>query len=281
MRTWQLNRFGLDNLHLAEYAPPALGPHEVLVRVAAVSLNYRDLLVASGSFLPHLAMPFTPCSDAAGTVEAIGSAVTRFRVGDRVTTVYRQRWFDGVPGPEEIGNSLGGPLGGVLAESIVLPEQGLVATPAHLNDAEAATLPIAGLTAWFALTEDGPVKPGETVVVQGTGGVSVMAAQMAACMGARVIATSSSDAKLARLQQLVPCDGIHYTRKPDWQHEVLRLTNGRGAEHIIEVVGGANLARSIEALAIGGHIQLVGFLEAPTAELPITALMRKRGRIQG
>jgi len=281
MRAWQLAQFGLANLESVTRGAPAPGPHDVLVRVAAVALNYRDLVVAAGSFLPDLRMPFTPCSDAAGVVEAVGANVTRFRVGDRVTTVYRQRWRDGVPGPEEMGNSLGGPLDGVLAEQIVLPEQGLVATPAHLSDIEAATLPIAGLTAWFALVEDGPLRPGEALVVQGTGGVSLMAAQMGAAMGARVIATSSSDAKLARLQAIVSCDGINYTHAPEWQKQVLTLTHGLGAEHILEVVGGTNLARSIEALAIGGHIQLVGFLGAPTAELPITALMRKRGRIQG
>jgi NADPH:quinone reductase-like Zn-dependent oxidoreductase len=281
MRAWQLDRFGLEHLALVERPAAPLASDEVRLRVTAVALNYRDLLVAGGSFLPNLEMPFTPCSDAAGVVVEVGAAVTQFKVGDRASTFYRQRWFDGVPGPEELGNSLGGPRQGVLAAELVLPQTGLVHSPAHLNDAEASTLPIAALTAWFALVNDGPLLPGQTVLVQGTGGVSLIAAQLAHAWGARVIATSSSNEKLARLQALVPCQGINYLEHPEWQREALRLTSGQGADHILEVVGGANLARSIEALAIGGHIQLIGFLEAATAALPIPALMRKRGRLQG
>jgi NADPH:quinone reductase-like Zn-dependent oxidoreductase len=281
MRAWQIARRGLGELAQVNLPEPLLGSKDVLVRVNAVSLNYRDLLVLTGEMLPDLLLPFVPASDAAGVVVAAGSEVSRFRVGDRATTFYRQRWFNGRPGPFEMNGAMGGPMPGVLCDRLALPETSWIATPAYLSDVEAATLPIAALTPWFALVEDGKLQAGDTVVVQGTGGVALFGAQIAAAKGARVILTSSSNEKIERAQEIVPLEGVNYRKHPEWHREVLRLTDGRGADHILEVAGGDNLARSIEALAIGGRIALIGFLDEPVAQFPILALMRKRGCIQG
>jgi NADPH:quinone reductase-like Zn-dependent oxidoreductase len=198
MKVWEIHAYGLENLRLAERSVPEPGPNQLLVRVSAVSLNYRDKLTIEGIFFPNLAFPFVPASDASGEVVAIGADVNRFAVGDRVMSHFFSKWIDGAAGAEEFASSLGGPLAGVLSEYVLLNEESAVKTPAYLSDAEAATLPIAALTAWFALIENGRLKGGETVLVQGTGGVSLFAAQIAAAMNARVIITSGSDRKLER-----------------------------------------------------------------------------------
>ncbi len=280
MKQWQLTGFGLDHLELSEGAVPQPGPRQLLIRVAAASLNYRDKWVVEGKFFPNLRFPFVPGSDAAGSVVAIGEGVARFREGDRVTTHFFSQWLDGaVPSPAQAASSLGGPLPGVLAEYILVDEEAVVATPAYLSDTEASTLPIAALTAWWALFGNCPLQPGQTVLVQGTGGVALFTIQLAVAAGARVIVTSRSTEKLVRAKALGATEGINYANQPDWDQEVLRLTNGRGAGHILEVAGGKNLRRSQRALARGGQIALVGFLDSDQLEMDIIPLMLKYGTL--
>lgn len=280
MKQWQLTGFGLDRLELSDSVVPQPGPHQLLVRVAAASLNYRDKWVIEGKFFPDLRFPFVPVSDAAGSVAAVGAGVTSFGVGDRVTTQFFTRWLDGaVPSAAQAASSLGGPLPGVLSEYILLDETAVVATPAHLSDVEASTLPVAALTAWWALFANQPLLPGQTVLVQGTGGVSLFAVQLAVAAGARVIVTSGSEEKLARVKPFGAADGINYARQPDWDREVLNLTEGRGADHVLEVVGGHNLRRSQRALARGGQIALIGFLHSDQLEMDILPFMLKHGTL--
>jgi NADPH:quinone reductase-like Zn-dependent oxidoreductase len=262
MQAWQLPKRGLAHLRLAQAPVPEPGPCQLLLRVAAVSLNYRDKLVAEGVMIPELDLPFVPASDAAGEVVAVGAEVRRFRPGDRVVTQYVTGWVDGEVAPTEgrYGGTLGGPLPGVLAEYILVREDSAVPTPAGLSDGEAATLPIAALTAWWALFETGKLKPGQTVLVQGTGGVALFGLQFASAAGARVIVTSRSDDKLARAKALGAWQGINYASHPEWDEAVRDLTGGQGVEHVLELAGGDNLRRSAKATAPGGRISLIGFL---------------------
>jgi NADPH:quinone reductase-like Zn-dependent oxidoreductase len=281
MKAWEIQKFGHENLRLVERPIPEPGAGEVLVRVNAVSLNYRDKLVIAGTYMPDLKLPFVPASDAAGEVAAVGQGVTGVTVGDRVAGHYRLLWIDGKPGPAEIAVSLGGPLPGVLAEYVVWPKQALVRLPSHLSYEEASTLPIAGLTAWFALIEDGHLKAGETVLVQGTGGVALFAVQFAAMMGARAIVISSSDEKMVRARQMGASNTINYRTIPDWDKAVLDLTAGRGVDHVIEVGGASTFKRSINALAIDGHVAVVGFLGGTSITIDALSLIRKRAQVRG
>ena len=282
MKIWELRKFGLSALAQAERPVPAPGPYELLVRMGAVSLNYRDRLVIEGRFIPDLALPFVPASDGAGEVVAVGAGVTRFRVGDRVTGIYIPGWIDGDgSGPEGDYVSLGGPLPGVLAEYVVFNEQAVVATPSYLTDQEASTLPIAAVTAWTALFDHARLEPGQTALVEGTGGVSIFALQLAVAAGARVIVTSSSDEKLARAKALGAADGVNYVRHPDWERQVMEITSGRGANVIIEVVGGDNVRHAAAALARNGHIALIGLIEGLSLTADIPTLLRQRGAIRG
>jgi len=257
-------------------------PHELLVQIGALSLNYRDRLVIEGKFIPDLALPFVPASDGAGEVVAVGESVTRFRVGDRVTGIYIPGWIDGDgSGPEGDYVSLGGPLPGVLAEYVVFSEQAVVATPPYLTDQEASTLPIAAVTAWTALFDHARLEPGQTVLVEGTGGVSIFALQLAVAAGARVIVTSSSDEKLARAGALGAAYGVNYARHPDWERQVLEFTSGRGANVIVEVVGGGNVRHAAAAMARNGHIALIGLIEGLSLTADIPTLLRQRAAIRG
>jgi len=256
--------------------------NELLVQIGTVSLNYRDKLVINGVFIPDLALPFVPASDGAGEVVAVGEGVTRFRVGDRVTGIYIPGWIAGDgSGPEGDYVSLGGPLPGVLAEYVVFNEQAVVATPSYLTDHEASTLPIAAVTAWTALFDHARLEPGQTVLVEGTGGVSIFALQLAVAAGARVIVTSSSDEKLARAKALGAADGINYARQTDWEQQALELTSGRGANIIIEVVGGDNVRHAVSELARNGHIALIGVMDGFSLTADTVPLMRQCGVISG
>jgi NADPH:quinone reductase-like Zn-dependent oxidoreductase len=282
MKQWQLERLGRDHLRFADAQKPAPGPHEVLVRVGAVSLNYRDKLVIDSGFGIDLKLPFVPLSDMAGTVEAVGSEVSRFRVGARVVSTYVVGWIDGI-GPEKPSAyvpALGGILPGVAAEYRVLHEDWLVAAPRSLSDVEASTLPIAALTAWFALIENGGLRAGQTVVVQGTGGVALFAVQFAAAHGARVIVTSSTDEKLAKVKKLGASHGINRRTTPRWSETVLDLTNGRGANHVLDVAGG-DLTESITALTAGGRIAMIGLLESNQLTAPAVPIFTRRAILQG
>ncbi|MCP3101017.1 NAD(P)-dependent alcohol dehydrogenase [Myxococcus sp. K15C18031901] len=282
MKRWELRKPGRANLELASVEIPTPKPGEALVRVGAVSLNYREKLILDGPGPLAAPGPFVPTSDMAGEVVATGEGVTRVRKGARVLAHFSPPWLDGPP-PRVDGMvpSLGGQLPGVLSEYVSFPEAWLVAAPRTLDDVKASTLPCAGLTAWTALMEHGAPRPGQTVVTQGTGGVSLFAVQLASALGARVLVTSGDAAKLDRVKALGAAHGIHRRESPDWEQAVLELTGGRGADVILEVVGGDDLGRSVRALASGGRIALIGILEGFDARFPVLPLFQSHGVIQG
>lgn len=273
--------FGLDNLAPVERPDPCPNSREVLVRVRAASLNYRDLLMVRGEYNRKQPLPLIPCSDGAGEVVAVGGGVTRVKVGDRVCGIFAQRWISGEPTREKLRSTLGGPLDGMLAEQVVLSEEGVVPVPAHLSDEEAATLPCAAVTAWNAVTRHGGVKAGDTVLVQGTGGVSLFALQFARTLGARVIVTSSSDEKLARARELGAAEGINYRETPDWGAQVKSLTGGLGVDCVVEVGGAGTLQQSLHAVRIGGRVLLIGVLSGNAAQVPLNAILMQQVRVQG
>ncbi len=280
MRALEATAFSIDALKLGRRPVPTARRGEILVRLRAASLNYRDLAVLVQGYLPTLPLPYVPASDACGEVVEIGDEVTRFKVGDRVTPIYTQGWHDGMPTLElRTKRTLGAPLSGVLQEYIAVPAEDAVAVPANLSDAEAATLPIAALTAWSTLQEGG-VKSGDTVLVQGTGGVALFALQFAKLAGARVIVLSSSDEKLARAKALGADVGINYRTTPDWNVAVKDATQGKGVEIVVETAG-ATLDKSLAALAFGGFIGVIGFVAGYKAEIPLRAVIGPMVRIQG
>jgi NADPH:quinone reductase-like Zn-dependent oxidoreductase len=270
----------LAGLRKAERPEPKPGPREVLIRVRATSINYRDHMVVMGQYFSAVERDTIPFSDGAGEVVSTGPGVTRFKTGDRVAGTFFQVWVDGPR--TKLYPALGVPLDGMLSEYVALHEDGVVAIPPGLSFEEAATLPCAGVTAWSALMVLGNrIKAGDTVLCLGTGGVSTQAMQLARAAGAKVIITSSSDEKLARARKLGAWDGINYKTHPEWQKEVARLTGGRGVDCVIEVGGVGTLARSYEALAFGGKIGLIGFLGGFTGEQNPTSLMMKGGSLHG
>ncbi|HVT18374.1 MAG TPA: NAD(P)-dependent alcohol dehydrogenase [Thermoanaerobaculia bacterium] len=273
--------FGLDHLVEAERPEPRPGFGQVVVRVRAASLNYRDLLTIEGRYNPKQPLPLIPCSDGAGEVVATGEGVSRVRVGDRVCGAFAQRWIAGEPTRERLRSTLGGPLDGMLAELVALDQEGVVRVSGHLTDEEAATLPCAAVTAWSALVTEGGLAAGETVLVQGTGGVSLFALQLARLAGARVIATSSSDEKLGRARELGAAEGINYRAEPQWGKRVRELTGGAGADHVIEVGGAGTFQQSLQAVRFGGRISLIGNLAGSSAEVMLTSILMQRIRVQG
>lgn len=281
MRAFELKGFGVDSLKLVKRPQPRPGPREVLVRMKAASLNYRDLMTVLGEYNPKLTMPRIPFSDGVGEVIGIGDQVTRVQPGERVASAFFRHWVDGVLTPEKAISALGDRIDGVLAEQVLLHEDGVVHVPACLSDEEAATLPCAALTAWHALTAGPGLKPGDTVLIQGTGGVSIFALQFARLAGARVIATSSSDEKLDRVRTLGASDGINYRHVPDWDRRVIELTAGQGVDHIIEVGGAGTLAKSLQAVRIGGRISLIGVLTGKTGEINPLPILFKNACVQG
>jgi len=281
MQTYEYARLGLENLALVERPVPAPGPGEVQVRFHAASLNYRDLLFGLGSYNRNPRLPAIPGSDGAAEVTALGEGVTRWKVGDRVCPSFMQDWQDGILTPALQRSALGaGDRDGVLREVGCFPEQGLSAIPEHLSFEEAATLPCAALTAWNALVEIGGIKAGDTVLTLGTGGVSLFALQFAKLHGARVIATSGSDAKLETARSLGADATINYVATPDWDKEVLRLTGKRGVDHVVEVGGAGTLPRSLNAVRMGGLVTVIGVL-AQGSGLDPTRILMKGLRLQG
>ncbi len=281
MRVWEIPAFGLDKLRVAERPDPVAGPSRVAVRIDACSLNYRDLLMIAGLYNPRQKLPLVPVSDGVGEVIAIGEGVTRVALGDRVLGAFSQRWIAGRPDRATPASTLGGPLDGMLAEGIVLSEDGVVRAPPHMSVEQACTLPCAAATAWNALIEHGHLAPGETVLVQGTGGVATFALQIAKLSGARVIATSSSDEKLARARELGADETINYVATPDWGKRARELTDGVGVDHVVEVGGAGTLAESIRAVRAGGQIALIGVLAGHETSLRITPVLMQSIRIQG
>jgi NADPH:quinone reductase-like Zn-dependent oxidoreductase len=287
MRAYQVRQFGLEHLEQVELPMLQIAPGTVLIRVRAVSLNYRDLMVVKGFYNPKMMLPRIPCSDGAGEIVAIGDGVNRVGVGDRVCGIFMQRWLDGPPTAERSKAALGGDVDGMLAEYALLAQDGVVRFPEHLSYEEAATLPCAGVTAWNALHHAGepanPVLPGETVVIQGTGGVSLFALQFGKLLGATVIGTSSSDEKLKRAYGIGLDAGCNYKEGPEWSKWVTDVTGGRGADRIIEVGGGGTFGQSLRAARVGGVIAQIGVLSgsATSEPLALTPILHKQLRVQG
>jgi len=275
--------FGIENLVETERPEPVPGPGEVAVKVSAASLNFRDLLMVRGHYNPRQPLPLIPLSDGVGEVIGVGRNVRRVQIGDRVAGCFVQD-FVVRPGPRDgshLRRTLGGPIDGMLAEVAVLSAHGVVKVPEHLSDVDAATLPCAGVTAWSALVGQGGMQAGDVVVVQGTGGVSLFALQIAQALGAFVIVTSSSDAKLERALAMGAHEGINYVKTPEWGKEVKRLTDRLGADHIVEVGGGGTLQQSIKAVRRGGHISVIGVLSGGRAEVNVTPILMGNIRLQG
>ncbi|VVP86856.1 Phthiocerol/phenolphthiocerol synthesis polyketide synthase type I PpsC [Pseudomonas fluorescens] len=282
MKAWLLKDFGLENLYLEETATPQPKAGELLIKVGAVSLNFRDKAIVDGIYEPHLVpKPLIPVSDAAGTVVAVGEGVSRFSIGDRVNSHLYSRWLDGMPGPDEPSYCFGSPLPGGLAEYMIIHEDSAVRAPDNMSDEEAATLPIAALTAWYALVDFGRIEAGQTVLVQGSGGVSVFATQIATALGARVIVTSSRDHNLQTLKKLGAVAGVNYRNSPEWAEEILKLTDGKGVDLLLDVAGGDGINQSIAATKAGGRIAQIGFLSSQTTALNLMPLIFRQTTIRG
>ena len=270
---------GLDNILLCDADVPKPKSNQIVIKIAASSLNYHDLLVALG-FIPTEDRR-VPLSDAAGEIVEIGSDVKDWKVGDHVMSVCFPNWQNGAP-KYELLSFIGDHEDGYATEYIAIQESAVTKMPSYMNFAQAATLPCAGLTAWRALVDDGNLKAGETVLVQGTGGVSIFALQLAKSMGAKVIATSSSEEKLNRLKELGADEVINYKETPEWGKEVLAKTNNEGVDHVIEVGGGGTFGESVRATKLGGHIALIGVLSGPNAsEIVLPRIFLKQIRMSG
>ncbi len=281
MHVWQISSFGIDSLEFTERPEPEAGPGQVVVRVHAISFNYRDLMMVKGLYNPKLKLPRIPCSDGAGEIVAVGDGVTQWKQGDRVAGTFMQNWMDGPATPEKIKGALGGDIDGMLAQFVVLGENGVVAIPDHLSYQEAATLPCAAVTAWNALATC-DLKPGSAVLIQGTGGVSLFALQFARLRGAKVLGISSSNEKLARAFDLGLDAGVNYNDVPEWDRWATEQT-GEGVDLVVEVGGASTLPRSLRALRMGGVIAQIGVLTGAATSEPIAlpTVLHKQARIQG
>ncbi len=276
--------FGLDAIKIVERADPSPGPGEVLVRMRAVSLNFRDLLMVQGMYSrgsANTADVITPFSDGCGVVEAVGPGVTRFAKGDRVATLFFQGWISGPPALEKVMTSLGFPIPGAGAELQTFSQEGLSKVPDFLTDQQVATLPCAALTAWRGLFEDASLQPGDTVVLQGTGGVSIFGLQFAHAAGFRTLITSSSDEKLERARALGADHVVNYKTTPAWSKPVRDATGGRGCDFIMEVGGGGTIQESMRAIRIGGHIAIIGVVAGAGDPFNPAALIGNSAKLQG
>ena len=281
-RQYQLQKTGdgPPALKLVEAPVRQPGDNEALVKVHAVSLNRRDMYMRLGQYPGPMAPNLVPLSDGAGEVIAVGKKVTRLKKGDRVASIFFQTWLSGDPRPQDMGSALGGAINGMLSQYVTLSEDGWVKIPKHLSYEEAATLPCAGVTAWNALVTRGRTKPGDYVLLQGTGGVSILGLQLAAAMGAKPVITSSSDDKLARARQLGAVATINYKTTPDWDKAVLEATGG-GVQQALEVGGKQTLGKTLASLAPGGHVALIGGLSEFGGDIPAYALMGRNATASG
>jgi NADPH:quinone reductase-like Zn-dependent oxidoreductase len=273
--------FGIDNLAVSERPEPKTGPGEVKIRMRAVSLNFRDLLMVQGLYNPRQPLPIIPCSDGVGEVLEVGEGVSRVKKGDRVAGCFFQGWFAGEPTTEKAISTLGSPLDGMLTEIRVLEEGGVVHVPDHLSDEQAATLPCAALTAWSALATYGGINASHTILVQGTGGVALFGLQIGKMLGARVAVISSSEAKLDRAAKMGADHGINYKETPQWGKAVRQWAGGEGVDHVVEVGGAGTLQESLQAVRIGGQISMIGVLAGAAKELNILPILMKNIRVQG
>jgi NADPH:quinone reductase-like Zn-dependent oxidoreductase len=277
IQRWQIESFDRRSLKQIEAPMPSPAASQILIRTQAVSLNYRDLMLTSNTYGWAPPLPFTPGSDLVGVVEAVGTGVTRWKGGEQVIGTFVAGWIDGEAPPGTF--SLGGPGPGALATHVLLDEQWAVAAPQTLNAEQASTLPCAALTAWFALFEEGSLKAGDTVLIHGTGGVALFGLQFAVMHGATVIMVSGGAEKRDKALALGASHVI--ARDADWPAEVKRLTGGRGAEHVLETVGGANLGRSLTAVAQGGRVSLIGVIDGGSVEASAFDIIRSRAVVQG
>jgi len=283
MKVYEIREFGVDKLSLADRPAPAPESGEVLVKFHAASLNYRDIMIVSGSYNPKMKLPTIPISDGAGEITAVGDGVTKWKVGDRVMPIFAQRWFDGDSSEEKRKTSLGASpdWDGVLREFGTFSQESVVAIPEDLSYEEAATLPCAGITAWNAIAVSGRLKPGDSVLTLGTGGVSIFAIQFAKLFGARVISTSGSAEKIGKLNtDLGVAETVNYREREAWDKAVLEIVGKPGVDHVVEVGGAGTLNKSINAVRIGGHIGLIGALTGAAGFSP-TAVFMKSIRLQG
>ena len=283
MRAYQLPNggAGVEALQLVERPEPKPAYRQVLLKVKACSLNFRDFAIARGSYRMGVRENVVPLSDGAGEVVAIGPGVTRVKVGDRVAGNFFQRWTGGEPSAEAHKSALGGGIDGMLAEYVVLEEDGVVRVPQHLSLEEGATLPCAAVTVWHAMFEHARLKAGDTVLLQGTGGVSIFGLQFAKATGIRAVITSSSDEKLKRAKALGAAFGINYKTTPDWDKAAMEFTGGIGVDHVVEVGGAATLTRSFGALRAGGKVTLIGGLSGGATELNPGLIFSRRANVQG
>jgi len=254
---------------------------EVVIRMLAASLNFRDVEIVRGTFQTAYRRPLIPLSDGVGEVVAVGEDITRVKLGDRVAPTFWRDWIAGDSAAAIVGTTLGGPLDGVLAEHVSLEEQRVVQAPAHLTDVEAATLTCAGVTAWHSLITVGALAPGETVLIQGTGGVAMFALQFAALLGATPIVISGSDVKLERARALGAAATVNYVQTPEWDRKVRDLTDDRGVDHILELGGPSTFSRSLNAARVGGQIYIIGYLGGKAGEINPLEIFRRRLRAHG
>ena len=281
MKLFELPAFGIDNLRLVERPTPEPAADEVLVRLRAVSLNFRDQLVIQGKYNPRMALPRVPVSDGAGEVVAVGAAVTAWKSGDRVVIPFFPAWLDGELTAAKAASGLGGDVDGLLSEFAVIKADALLPIPAHLSFAQAAALPCAAVTAWNGLFVTGNLQPEQTLLLQGTGGVSIFGLQFGAIIGANMILLSSSDAKLERARAMGAQHTINYRTTPDWEKQVREITNGRGVDLTLEVGGIGTLPRTLKATAYAGHISLIGVLAGISGEIQLGQILHKALTVRG
>jgi NADPH:quinone reductase-like Zn-dependent oxidoreductase len=281
MKQFEIREFGIDNLAQTEVETPRPASGQVLVRMRAASLNYRDYMVVTGTYNPKMKRPLVPLSDGAGIVEDIGDGVTQFKKGDRVAGCFFQGWTDGPPTREKVKSALGGGIDGVLREFVLFPQEGLITPPSFLSDEEAATLPCAALVSWHALFEDTPAAPGETVLIQGTGGVSVFALQFAVSAGLRCVVTSGNEEKLARARQLGASETINYKTTPNWDEIARKLTGGEGVDRVIEVGGADTMPRSLRAVRMKGTVSVIGALSGGEPSISPLPILMSSIHVQG
>ncbi len=273
--------FGIDSIVEASLDPEPLLPGSVRLKMKAATLNYRDLLMVTGRYNPKQPLPLVPLSDGVGEVIEVGDGVTRLKVGDRVCPLFARGWLGGEMEAEVRKRTHGGPLDGTLREEMVIEAESAVAVPEHLTDVQAASLPCAGVTAWSALVTLGALKAGDDVLLLGTGGVSIMALQLAKALGARVIVTSSSDEKLARAKELGADEVVNYREDPNWGKTVRDRTGGRGVDHVVEVGGVGTLAQSLRAVRVNGTVSLIGVLAGNQADTSLLPVLMGNVRVQG
>ena len=281
MKLFELRAFGLENLLRAERPVPEPQAHEVLIRVRAVSLNYRDLLIVQGKYNPKMALPRVPLSDGAGEVVAVGPEVKDWKPGDRVVVPFMPDWLAGEPEPAKTNTALGGNVDGMLQEFVAIRADALLPIPDHLSFEEAATLPCAGVTAWNGLFVSGNLRPGQTLLLLGTGGVSLFGLQFGIMAGATVILTSSSDAKIAQARALGAHHTINYRTEPDWEKRVIELTGGRGVDLTLEVGGAGTLSSTLKATRAAGEVSLIGVLTGGAGEVKIGQILHKSITVHG